>query len=91
MSLIKAWSNQGMVLNTAATKVFVRLAGVESQSSSDRKQKYHRPCYARGPKDYLNIRIPQTMVSGILLVLGLQTPIWDPHLYLGPVGPLHLF
>ena len=27
----------------------------------------------RGPKDHINIRIPQTMASGILLLLGIRT------------------
>ena len=40
----------------------------------------------RGPRGHKNVRIPQTMVSG--LVLGLRTRMSDPHVPLiNPKGP----
>ena len=39
------------------------------------------PCIDRGPKDYINIRILQTMISGIPLILGLGTRMSDPYVY----------
>ena len=33
------------------------------------------------PRDHINIRIPKTMVSGIILVLGLGTRMSDPYVY----------
>ena len=35
----------------------------------------------RGPKDHINIRILQTMISGIPLILGLGTRMSDPYVY----------
>ena len=35
----------------------------------------------RAPKDYINIRILRTMVSGIPLILGLGTRMSDPCVY----------
>ena len=32
----------------------------------------------QGPKDHINARIQQTLVSGIALVLGLRAKRWDP-------------
>ena len=44
----------------------------------------------RGPKDHINIRILQTMISGIPLVLGLGTRMSDPYVYLVLWGPINL-
>ena len=38
----------------------------------------------RGPRDHINRRILQTMISGILLVLGLGTRMSDPSVYIVP-------
>ena len=35
----------------------------------------------RGPKDHINTRSLQTMISGIPLMLGLGTGISNPHVY----------
>ena len=41
----------------------------------------------KGPKDHINIRILQTRVSGIPLILGLGTEMSDP-MFMWSFGPL---
>ena len=40
-----------------------------------------------GPKDHINVRILQTMVSGIPLVEGPGTGMQDPYVLCGLLGP----
>ena len=35
----------------------------------------------RGPKEHINMRILQTMISGIRRILGLGTRMSDPYVY----------
>ena len=42
---------------------------------------------SRGPKDNINIRIPQTMISGIPLIVVLGTRMSDPYVYVGFWAP----
>ena len=42
----------------------------------------------RGPKDHINIRILQTMISGIPLILSLGTRMSDRYVYVA-FGPLY--
>ena len=46
----------------------------------------------RGPKDHINIRILQTMISGIPLMLGLGTRMSDAHVFAvcWAVGPIEM-
>ena len=44
----------------------------------------------RATRDHLNTRIPQTLVSGIPLILGLGTRMSDPDGKCGLLGPLQL-
>ena len=39
-----------------------------------------------GPKEHLNTRLLQTIVSGIPLVLGLGARMWGPHVYVFFLG-----
>ena len=40
------------------------------------------------PKDHLNVRIlPKPMVSGIALILGLRSRMWDPDTFMWSTGP----
>ena len=35
----------------------------------------------RGPEDHINMRVLQTMISGIFFILGLRTRMSDPYVY----------
>ena len=40
-----------------------------------------------GPRDHISTMIPQAMVSGIQVVLGLRSRMWDPYVSVS-LGPL---
>ena len=42
----------------------------------------------RGPKDHINIRTLQTLISGIPLILGLGTRVSDPYVYVVSWAPI---
>ena len=54
----------------------LKLAALRARAMTSQKLEF-----ASGAKDHVNVRILQTMISGIPLMLSLPTKMSDPHVY----------
>ena len=87
--------------NPARSLYDARISSVQAYMEHyiDLTNSLHKPAYGnlhsavhnliRAPKDHINMRITQNMISGIDPVYGLSTRISDPYVYVVLWAPIY--